>query len=295
MIEYTQFYKKWFGLTTPVNAKKATATLTFSDVVSDGDEVSIGDIAYEFDRDSNLENGLAVDIDMTDVLIRATATLTFIGIPVAAETVTIGAGEDIEVYEFVADAEDIADPANIPVVLGETFTADAAVTELADAVNSSSLLVDAVSDTDDDTVLFTAKVGGTGANTTAVSTTATNASFGVDVTTLSGGANTVSAADAASVLADAINANENEVVTAEADGGTVVVSYKIVGTEGNSMAVDTDATNGSWGEDVITLSGGQFATPVSCACFIKIGNNYYVTNDAVTKFDTDGWYVGAPA
>jgi hypothetical protein len=79
----------------------------------------------------------------------ARATLTFSDIPVAAETVIIGD----ETYEIVAAAEDIADPANIPVVLGATMTADNAVTKLAEAISANSALVDAVGNTTADTVL----------------------------------------------------------------------------------------------------------------------------------------------
>ena len=65
---------------------------------------------------------------------RATATLTFEGIPVVTETVTIGG---TEVYEFVATADNVQEE-NIAVVLGETLTADKAVTELAKAINANS-------------------------------------------------------------------------------------------------------------------------------------------------------------
>jgi phage tail sheath gpL-like len=114
---------------------------------------------------------------------KATATLTFDGIPVVTETVTIGT----EVYEFVAAAGDIADPANIPVALGTTLTADNAVTKLTDAINANSELVTAVKNTTDDTVVVTYKNIGTAGNDIEIAETCTNASWGVDVTKLSGG------------------------------------------------------------------------------------------------------------
>jgi hypothetical protein len=288
------FEKPWFAAP-PKNAKKASATITFDGVVSDGDEVAIGDFAYEFDMDSNLENGLATSIDMTDYLTAARATLTFIGVPVAAETVTIGSGDDAEVYELVAAAEDVADPANIPVVLGTTLTADNAVTKLALEISSNSELVDAVASTTNDTVLLVAKAGGIGANTMAVATTCTNASFGVGVTTLSGGADTISATDAATLLKNAITANVNEVVTAAVGtgGDNVVVAYKLVGTDGNSVPVSTDATNGSWGEDITKLSGGQFSTPAKTASLIEINGTIYLTYKGGDKFAESLWYSAA--
>lgn len=114
---------------------------------------------------------------------KATATLTFTGIPIVAQTVTIGT----EIYELVAAAIDIADPANIPVVLGSTLSADNAVTKLAEAISANSSLVDAVGSTTADTVLLVYNEIGTEGNDVAIETDFTNASFGVEVTTLSGG------------------------------------------------------------------------------------------------------------
>jgi len=113
---------------------------------------------------------------------KATATLTFEGIPVVTETVTIGT----EVYEFVADAENVQE-GNIAVVLGETLTADKAVTELAKAINANSELVTAVASTTDDTVVVEYKTIGTEGNDVAVAETCTNASWGAGVVKLSGG------------------------------------------------------------------------------------------------------------
>jgi hypothetical protein len=113
----------------------------------------------------------------------AKATLTFTGVPVAAEVVVIGD----ETYELVAAAEDVADPANTPVILGATFTADNAVTKLAEAISANSAIVDAVGNITADTVLVIYDSIGTEGNNIGISTTCTNASWGVDVTNLSGG------------------------------------------------------------------------------------------------------------
>jgi hypothetical protein len=114
---------------------------------------------------------------------KATATLTFEGIPVVTETVTIGG---TEVYEFVATADNVQ-KGNIAVVLGETLTADKAVTELAKAINANSELVTAVASTTDDTVVVEYKTIGTEGNDVAVAETCTSASWGDDVAKLSGG------------------------------------------------------------------------------------------------------------
>jgi hypothetical protein len=146
----------------------------------------------------------------------ARATLTFSDIPVAAETVIIGD----ETYEIVAAAEDIADPANIPVVLGATMTADNAVTKLAEAISANSALVDAVGNTTADTVL---------------------------------------------------------------------VIYNSIGTEGNSVEISTTCTNASWGEDVTSLSGGQFGTPCPVPYTVVKDTTYYYTNIAPNTEQDANW------
>jgi phage tail sheath gpL-like len=45
----TRMFRKWFAESVPQNAAKATGTLTFSNVVSDGQTVTIGNEVYEFD------------------------------------------------------------------------------------------------------------------------------------------------------------------------------------------------------------------------------------------------------
>lgn len=113
----------------------------------------------------------------------ATATLTFDGAVVAAETVTIGE----KVFEFVAAAVDVAEGADYAVVVGTTLTADNAVTKLADAINANLTDVVAVKDTTKDTCTITYKTVGAEGNAITVATTCTNASFGEEVTKLSGG------------------------------------------------------------------------------------------------------------
>ena len=112
----------------------------------------------------------------------ATATLTFTGVVVEAETVTIGD----EVYEFVADAEDVTED-NIAVVVGETLTADNAVEKLAGAINTNSEIVTATFDKEDDVCVISYKKVGTEGNAVEIETDCTNASFGEEVTKLSGG------------------------------------------------------------------------------------------------------------
>ena len=295
-MEYTRMFKTWFH-GAPQNAKKASATLTFDGVISDGEEVVIGDNTYEFDRDSNLENGLAIAADMTNYLTKANATLTYLSVPVVTKTITLGAAATIEIYEIVAAADEVTDPDNIPVVLGTTLTAANAVTKLAEAINSNSALVSAVANTTDGKVVITALAGGTGANTLAIATTETNASFGVGVTTLSGGLNTCTAANGSACLVAGLNANEDEVVSATlgADTESVVISNKLVGTEGNDVGVSTTCANGLFDAGVTKLSGGQYATPCNASsAVIVISNVIYFTDKPCTKWTENAWNSATP-
>jgi hypothetical protein len=284
----TLFYKQWFH-GTPVNAKKASATLTFSGVVSDGEEVVIGSNAYEFDNNTNLENGLATAISMTPYLNEARGTITFTGVVLAAQIVTIGT----EVYEFVAAAEDVADPANIPLVMGADMSADNAVTVLGLAISSVSAIADAISNTTTDTVLVIADAKGTAGNTIASTTTCINASFAQ--VTLTGGLDTITASSAVTALVASITANDDYATAVDGALDTVVVSYYLVGTEGNAVTVSTDAANATWGVAVTTLSGGQYATPCNASsAVIVIGTDIYFTDKPCDKWTQDAWYLASP-
>lgn len=113
----------------------------------------------------------------------ASATLTFTGVVVDGQTVVIGT----EVYEFKTSGN--AGEGKIKVDVSEGVTAEDAVEAFATAINATSALVDAmpVSDEEQDVVILTYKEIGTEGNAIAISTTATNASFGASVTKLSGG------------------------------------------------------------------------------------------------------------
>jgi hypothetical protein len=114
---------------------------------------------------------------------KATATLAFTGNVADAQTVTIGT----EIYEFKTSGN--AGTGKIKVDVSEGVTAEDAVEALATAINATSALVDAmpVSDEEQDVVILNYKKVGTEGNAIAISTTATNASFGEGVTKLSGG------------------------------------------------------------------------------------------------------------
>ncbi len=279
----TIFHKPWFA-STPQNAKKASATLTLMGVVSDTETCTIGSNVYEFDINDTYTAG-RIQVDISTLRNQATGVLTFIGIPVVTETVVI---DGTETYEFVAAAGDVQ-AGNIAVALGETLTADNACTVLAQVINANSELVTAVADTEGDTVTITSVVRGTSGNAITSTETCTNAGFAGD--TLSGGLDTITAANAVTALVSAITANDEYATGVGGTGTTVVIAYKWVGTDGNSHAVSESMANGSFGEEVTTLSGGQFATPCNASsAVIIIDNTIYFTDKPCDKWTQTAWY-----
>jgi phage tail sheath gpL-like len=90
------------------------------------------------------------------------------------------------------------------------------------------------------------------------------------------------ASDAVTALVAAIEANEDSVVTAvDGEGNTVVVTAVVYGTEGNSIAVDTDADNGEWTK--ATLTGGVDGTVAKKGTIMFDANYVYVAVDDCTE------------
>ena len=93
--------------------------------------------------------------------------------------------------------------------------------------------------------------------------------------------NADSATDAVIALVAAITANEDSVVTAEAGAGdTVVVTAVVPGTEGNNIAVSTDAANAEWAK--ATLAGGVDGTVAKKGTIMFDENYVYVAVDDCT-------------
>ena len=90
------------------------------------------------------------------------------------------------------------------------------------------------------------------------------------------------ALDAVTALVAAIAANDGSVVTAEAGAGnTVVVTAVVYGTEGNSIAVDTDADKAEWAK--ATLDGGEDGTVAKKGTIMFDENYLYVAVDDCTE------------
>ena len=89
------------------------------------------------------------------------------------------------------------------------------------------------------------------------------------------------ASDAVTALVAAITANDDSVVTAaDGDGNTVVVTAVVYGTEGNSIAVSTDADKGEWAK--ATLTGGIDGTVAKKGTIMFDENYVYVAVDDCT-------------
>lgn len=92
----------------------------------------------------------------------------------------------------------------------------------------------------------------------------------------------VTASDAVTALVAAITANNDSVVTAvDGDGDTVVVTAVVYGTEGNSIAVSTDASKGEWAK--ATLAGGIDGTVAKKGTIMFDANYVYVAVDDCTE------------
>jgi len=71
----------------PVNAAAAAGTLTFTDAVTDGELVVIGDSTYEFDTDTSVTGGhLAVDVSASQA---AADAITALLAAIAADTTSV--------------------------------------------------------------------------------------------------------------------------------------------------------------------------------------------------------------
>jgi len=241
------------SMDTPVNAIKASETLTFTGVVEHGETLTIGEDVYQLAADVD---GLVVDagnipVDIFAGTTQSTGTLTVDVQPIAGDTMTIAG----KVYTFVPDGTANADgEISIGVDLAE------AQANIVDAINGDdgfNIANDSVSISDFTTneAVLTALIGGTvgdAIDTTETFTAETNI-FAADV--LSGGAN-CSAADAITALAATIS---NDISATDGTGDTLVIESDIGGVLGNSIDVSTDIANASLGDT--HLSGGIDGTP----------------------------------
>jgi hypothetical protein len=277
----------WFDGTAPVNAENATATLTFSGVVVDGETVTINGVTYEFDANSNVTSGnVAVDIS-EGTKAQATATLTFDGDVSDEETVTIGT----EVYEFDTSGEAAITEGHIRVDVSGGATASDAVTALVAAINANTELAITATDGDGNTVVVACDAAGaldgSAGNAIAVDTDCADGSWGENVNALSGGSD-ATAAEAVTALVAALEDDAN-VTAADGDNDTVVITAKIAGVVGNDITVAETCANATWGVNVTKLSGGVDCTEVTVPYTMLQDDSYYYVNIAPCGVHDKNW------
>jgi len=284
----------------------ATGTLTFSGATSDGETVVIGNRTYEFDTDNNVS---AVDHVRVDISGGATAAASVTALvaaitgdqDVAAVIAVDGEGDTVVVTSRVKgttgnNIDSTTTCANAAwgaakLANATDCAATTAITALVSAITGDEDAVVTSVDGEGDTVVVTSIAKGTAGNAYDSTETCANAAWGA--AKLSGGLDTVTAANAVTALVNAINTNDSDVTATDGAGDTVVVKYNWVGTTGNSIATTETMTNGAWGHD--HLENGVYATPVNCPAFIIIEGVWYIADAPVTKYTEGGWKSATPA
>lgn len=238
---------------TPVNAVNATATLTISGVVVDGQTVTFGADVYEFAADEAqtvTEGHIAVDI--TDYATKAQGTLTIDTQPTANDTITIGAST----YTFVlAGTADAAGEINIGTNLEGTQANIVAAINGTDSFNTPNASVTAGAFSSDDSIL-TALIGGTAGNaivSTSSLTAVTNVFDAVVLGTTTAGT-ACSAANAVTALVAAAEQGTELFDFADGVGNTVVATAQTAGVLYNGVATTETMSNGAWG-GLVTAGG----------------------------------------
>lgn len=235
---------------------QATVVLSLDDNPTHLDNFILGDQEYIY------KNALQA---------KAQATLTFIGVVADGQLVTLG--EDV--YEF--DTDSSVTEGHIAVDVSGGVTASDAVTALVSAITASGTEPVSAVDGDSDTVVVTHDDYGPTGNEFEVSTDCTNASWGVDVTTLSGGylddGKTIVIDSSAGATQTRTNKAINGTGTAGTDYSTTLQANELVvcgtfgsndatitaqalGTEGNGIVSTSDFTSANNKFSATTLTGG---------------------------------------
>lgn len=243
---------------TPVNAVNATAALTLTGVVKDGETVTIGEDVYEFVTDAaktkTAPANIAVDIKASTTA--SSGTLTMAAQPTPGDTVTIG--EETYIFVPVGTANALGE---VPIG-GNAAGAQAAIVAAingTDGLNDPHPLVRA-SAFEANVSTITALIGGTIGDTIPTTETFTTVGNVFAAVTLGSGAD-CTAANAITALVAAITASDTQGVGAvDGTGDVVDLTADVAGVAANAIAVSTTMANASFGEDVETLSGGVNGT-----------------------------------
>ena len=227
-------------LDTPVNAVKATKSLTFTGVVRHLENVYFDSEQYVFFAadpgldDYAIEPG-SILVDISAKAARASGSLTMAVQPTSGDTITLGGA----VYTFVPIYTDTGIyEISIGANLAEAQANFLAAIRGTDNFNEEHTRI-AVSDFVANVSTLTYRVGGLQGNVSGtISETFTDAGNFLSGNTLSGGAE-CSADDAVAALISAINNNATSKIVASKGTGTVVIcTAKIAGESGNDIVLN---------------------------------------------------------
>lgn len=241
----------------PVVPVSASATLSFTGDINQGDTITINGRTYEFDIDGSIRPG-NIPIDVTGKAVAATGTLTATLPVVLGDTVTIGT----DTYVIAGDS---SNPKNINISGGtktkatgvltltddiipgvhaeSVLTSDGTVPSSGDTVTIGDETYTFVSSLSDPAIPFEVVIG------TSAATALDNLKAAINLSAGEG-----------SVYGTGTTKNTSVVATDNTDTTQKVVA-RVPGTAGNSIAVSETSNHLSWGGS--TLGGGVNAETVS--------------------------------
>ena len=241
----------------PVVPVSASATLSFTGDINQGDTITINGRTYEFDIDGSIRPG-NIPIDVTGKAVAATGTLTATLPVVLGDTVTIGT----DIYVIAGDSSNSKNinisggtktkatgvltlTGNIvPGVHAESvLTSDGTIPSSGDTVTIGDKTYTFVSSLSDPAIPFEVVIG------TSAATALDNLKAAINLS-----------AGAGSVYGTGTTKNTSVVATDNTDTTQKVVA-RVPGTAGNSIAVSETSNHLSWGGS--TLGGGVNAETVS--------------------------------
>lgn len=241
----------------PVVPVSASATLSFTGDINQGDTITINGRTYEFDIDGSIRPG-NIPIDVTGKAVAATGTLTATLPVVLGDTVTIGT----DTYVIAGDS---SNPKNINISGGtktkatgvltltgnivpgvhaeSVLTSDGTIPSSGDTVTIGDKTYTFVSSLSDPAIPFEVVIG------TSAATALDNLKAAINLSAGEG-----------SVYGTGTTKNTSVVATDNTDTTQKVVA-RVPGTAGNSIAVSETSNHLSWGGS--TLGGGVNAETVS--------------------------------
>lgn len=257
---------------TPTNASSASAILSISGVVVDGERVTIGNDVYEFVADAvKTVSDRNIPVDISSDTIASHGSLTMSIQPTSGDTITIGD----KTYIFVPVGTDTADAeVSIGASLSDAQANLVAAINGTDGISNPHPLVSA-SNFSSDICTITALIGGTAGDAIATTETFTSSSNVFGAATLGSGAD-CSAGDAVTALVTAITAFDTQGITGTDGTGDTVVLTASPGKAGNNISVSTTMVNASFGNGVTAMSGGTDGTVSSGVQFMVDTDYLYV-------------------